>query len=118
RVDEVVVFHSLSRSDIEQIVDIQLNLVTERLAEHKIKIELTAPGRELLVQEGYDPQYGARPLKRAIQRNIEDALADSLLDGTFSNGDQVVVDAQDNKLVIHRAESNELPSAPSSPENS
>ncbi|NLV75002.1 MAG: ATP-dependent Clp protease ATP-binding subunit [Chloroflexi bacterium] len=100
RVDEVVVFSALSRDDIEQIVDIQLRQVTKRLEEHQIQLELTEEGRAKLVQEGFDPQYGARPLKRAIQRLIEDPLADKLLDGTFQDGDLVVIDVLDSELVL------------------
>lgn len=104
RVDEIVVFHALSRVNIEQIVDIQLELVTQRLADHHITIQLSAAGRELLVREGYDPQYGARPLKRAIQRLIEDELADGLLDGSFTDGDVVVVDALNTEIILRHPE--------------
>ena len=104
RVDEIVVFHALSRVNIEQIVDIQLKLVAQRLAEHHITIQLTAAGRELLVREGYDTKYGARPLKRAIQRLIEDELADGLLDGSFTNGDVVIVDALNTEIILRHPE--------------
>ncbi|MHB1355474.1 MAG: ATP-dependent Clp protease ATP-binding subunit [Anaerolineae bacterium] len=104
RVDEIVVFHALTLVNIEQIVDIQLDLVTKRLAEHQVTIQLTAAGRELIVREGYDPQYGARPLKRAIQRLIEDELADGLLDGSFIDGDIVVVDALNSEIILRHPE--------------
>ncbi|MCE5258109.1 MAG: ATP-dependent Clp protease ATP-binding subunit [Chloroflexi bacterium] len=118
RVDEVIVFHPLNRANIEQIVDIQLGLVTERLADHKITITLTPAGRELLVREGYDPQFGARPLKRAIQRYIEDNLADKLLDGAISDGNQVVVDAHEDELTIRKLEPQEHPVSPGAGGNS
>ncbi len=103
RVDEVVVFHELARSDIEQIVEIQLRLLNERLAEQNATLELTAAAQELLVSEGFDPQYGARPLKRAIQRLIEDPLAEKLL-GLEPATRTVVADAQDGEIVFETRE--------------
>ncbi|MBM3187964.1 MAG: ATP-dependent Clp protease ATP-binding subunit [Chloroflexi bacterium] len=100
RVDEVVVFHELTRSDIEQIVDIQLRLLSQRLAEHQITLELTEAGRALLVKEGFDPQFGARPLRRAIQRLVEDALAEKMLEHVFADGDTVVIDAVGDEIVL------------------
>ena len=101
RVDEVVVFHALAREDIVKIVDIQLQRLNERLAEHQITLTCTEAGREWLVKEGFDPQFGARPLRRAIQRHVEDELAERLLDGTFADGDTVIVDAQGERLLLH-----------------
>jgi ATP-dependent Clp protease ATP-binding subunit ClpC len=103
RVDEVLVFHGLTREDIDKIVDIQIKQLNERLAEHRITLTLTEAGRAWLVQEGFDPQFGARPLRRAIQHNIEDALAERLLDGSFAGGDTVVADAQEDRLVLRVA---------------
>ncbi len=103
RVDEVVVFHELTRSDIEQIVEIQLRLLNDRLAEQNATLELTDAARELLVTEGFDPQYGARPLKRAIQRLIEDPLAERLL-GLEPATRTVVADAQDGEIVFETRE--------------
>jgi len=103
RVDEVVVFHELARSDIEQIVEIQLRLLNDRLAEQNATLELTDAARELLVSEGFDPQYGARPLKRAIQRFIEDPLAEKLL-GLEPATRTVVADAQDGEIVFETRE--------------
>jgi len=104
RVDEVLVFHALTREDIERIVDIQLAALNERLTEQKITLSLSDAGRAWLVKEGFDPQFGARPLRRAIQHNIEDELAERLLDGTFGEGDAVVADADDDRLVLRTAQ--------------
>jgi len=103
RVDEVVVFHELTREDIERIVDIQIRMLNERLAEQNTTLELTSAARELLVTEGFDPQYGARPLKRAIQRLIEDPLAEKLL-GLEPANRKVIADAQDKEIVFETHE--------------
>ena len=100
RVDEVVVFHELTREDIDQIVDIQLYHLNERLEEHDLTVQCTPEGREQLVAEGYDPQFGARPLRRAIQRHVEDALAEKLLEGVFGSGDLVLIDAEEGEIVL------------------
>ncbi len=92
RVDEIIIFHSLSREQIKQIVEIQLKQVQKHLVERKIHLELTEPAKDLLAQEGYDPAYGARPLKRVVQRKVLDALATELLQGTLADGAHVVAD--------------------------
>jgi ATP-dependent Clp protease ATP-binding subunit ClpB len=104
RIDDVVVFHSLSMEDLERIVEIQLKQVSKRLADRKISVELTDAAKEFLVREGYDPTYGARPLKRTIQRRILDSLALEVLNGRLRDGDRVVVDAENGKLVFLREE--------------
>jgi ATP-dependent Clp protease ATP-binding subunit ClpB len=93
RIDEIVIFNALGKTEIEKIADLQLTHLRRLLAERKIELELTDKARELLFREGYDPQFGARPLKRAIQRLIQDPLAMKLLDGDIVAGDHVVVDA-------------------------
>jgi len=93
RVDDIIVFNSLTRENLRQIVDIQLNNVAKLLMDRKIKLEVTAAAKELVIADGYDPQYGARPMKRAIQRLIQDPLALKLINGEFSEGDTVEVDA-------------------------
>jgi ATP-dependent Clp protease ATP-binding subunit ClpB len=93
RIDEIVIFNALGKEQIEKIVELQLTNLKKLLAERKIQIELTEKARELLFREGYDPQFGARPLKRAIQRLIQDPLALKLLDGEVHNGDKLSVDA-------------------------
>jgi ATP-dependent Clp protease ATP-binding subunit ClpB len=94
RVDEIIVFHALSMEHLKRIVDIQLELLRARLAERHIQLELTDPARLYLVQAGYDPTYGARPLKRAIQREIETPLARLILKGEVHDGETVVVDRE------------------------
>jgi ATP-dependent Clp protease ATP-binding subunit ClpB len=93
RVDDIVMFRPLGKAQIEKIIDLQLEHVTRLLSERKITLKLTAKARELLLREGYDPIYGARPLKRAIQRLIQDPLAMQILDAQIRPGDEVVVDA-------------------------
>jgi ATP-dependent Clp protease ATP-binding subunit ClpB len=97
RVDEIVIFNALGKAEIEKIIDLQLQKLLHMLAEKKIQIELTDKARELLFAQGYDPQFGARPLKRAIQRLIQDPLAMKLLDGEVSPGDSLKIDADMKK---------------------
>ena len=104
RIDDIVIFRPLGLEEIKQIVDIQLNGLRERLFERKIKLELTSAAKEILSREGFDPVYGARPLKRAIQRAIVQPLAVQLLRGDFNDGDTVVADVQDGKIVFRRQE--------------
>ncbi len=92
RLDEVIIFNPLGMQEIKQIVDIQLGYLRERLADRKLDIELTERAKEVLAAEGFDPNYGARPLKRVIQREIQDRLARRLLEGEFAEGDTVLVD--------------------------
>jgi ATP-dependent Clp protease ATP-binding subunit ClpA len=95
RVDDIIVFNSLTRENLRQIVDIQLHNVGKLLKDRKIKLEVTAAAKDLLIADGYDPQFGARPMKRAIQRLIQDPLALKLINGEFSEGDTVAVDAKE-----------------------
>jgi ATP-dependent Clp protease ATP-binding subunit ClpB len=93
RIDETIFFHSLSREHMKAIIDIQVSSLMKRLEERKIHVELTDAAKEQLVREGYDPTYGARPLKRTIQRRVLDPLALQVLEGEFVEGDRVIVDA-------------------------
>ena len=93
-----MIFHRLSREDISRIVELQVELLAGRVNERGIEIELTDEARTLLGNLGYDPTYGARPLKRVIQRQLVDKLALKLLEGEFSEGDVVRVDAADGEL--------------------
>jgi ATP-dependent Clp protease ATP-binding subunit ClpB len=104
RIDEIVVFEPLSREQIGEIVDLQLERLRERLAERGITIELTPTAKEALAEAGWDPAYGARPLKRAIQRLVENPLALRLLEGDFGDGDTIVVDADGGELVFRKVE--------------
>ena len=98
RIDETVIFRALGRDEIGAIVKIQTGHLVKRLAQKRITLELLPAAEDLLGREGYDPAYGARPLKRAIQRLIQDPLALSLLNGDFSEGDTVVVDAKRGQI--------------------
>jgi ATP-dependent Clp protease ATP-binding subunit ClpB len=104
RVDEIVEFKPLSREQIGEIVELQLERLRARLAERNITVELTDAAKEALAEAGWDPAYGARPLKRAIQRQVENPLALRLLAGDFADGDTIRVDAQHGELVFERAE--------------
>ncbi len=100
RVDEIIIFHQLGREQIKQIVDLQLAQLKKRLADRRIEVELTEAAKELLVKEGYDPAYGARPLKRTIQRLVLDPLAVKVLAGEFKDGDTITVDVRANDIVF------------------
>lgn len=102
RIDEIIIFSPLSMQDVEQIVDIQMYGIVERLAESGLNIHMTESARNWIAQHGYDPAYGARPLRRALQRYIENPLSIRLLKGDFRQGDLVVIDEQDGELVFER----------------
>jgi ATP-dependent Clp protease ATP-binding subunit ClpB len=103
RLDEIVEFHQLSRAEIGKIVDLQVARLIERVRERDVEVELTDDARTLLGNLGYDPTYGARPLKRVIQKQLVDRLALKLLEGEFGPGDVVRVDAADGELVFEKA---------------
>jgi ATP-dependent Clp protease ATP-binding subunit ClpB len=103
RIDEIVEFEPLSKEQIGEIVELQLHRVEARLAERGLRLELTDAAKEALAEAGWDPTYGARPLKRAIQRLLENPLALRLLEGDFSEGDTVLVEAQDGWLTFGKA---------------
>jgi ATP-dependent Clp protease ATP-binding subunit ClpB len=102
RIDEIIFFHVLALEHMKAIVDIQVRGLLRRLEERKIHVELSAAAKEFIVSEGYDPMYGARPLKREIQRRVLDPLALRVLEGEFHEGDHVVVDVGDNELTFVR----------------
>ena len=104
RIDEIIFFHALGREHMKQIIDIQIAGLTRRLEERKIHVTLTDAARDQLVREGYDPAYGARPLKRSIQRHVLDPLALRVLEGDFLEGDTVVVDGGPNALTFTKQE--------------
>jgi ATP-dependent Clp protease ATP-binding subunit ClpB len=103
RIDDIVIFHRLSKEDIGRIVELQVDLLVGRVRERGIEIELTDSARTLLGNLGYDPTYGARPLRRVIQKQLVDKLALKILEGEFEEGDVVRVDAVDGELVFERA---------------
>ena len=100
RIDEIVVFHRLSESHIERIVDIQVDTLRERLAERGLSLELTEAARGHLARVGYDPDFGARPLKRVLQREVSDAIALALLKGEYGDGDAIGVDADSDGTLV------------------
>jgi ATP-dependent Clp protease ATP-binding subunit ClpB len=102
RIDEIVIFNPLGREEIKHIVEIQLKRLERLLADRKISIEVTDAAKALLAERGYDPVYGARPLKRTIQRMIQDPLALKILDGAFGEGDRVTIDAQGGELIFRK----------------
>jgi ATP-dependent Clp protease ATP-binding subunit ClpB len=103
RVDDVVVSHPLSREHIRLIVDIQLGYLHDRLADRDMQITLTDAARDRLADAGFDPVYGARPLKRAIQQQIENPLANEILQGKFGPGDVIEIDVADDRLQFQNA---------------
>ena len=92
RLDEIIIFHALSRQHIIDIVDLQLQKLERRLDERELSLELSAAAKSLLAEAGWDPVFGARPLRRAIQRHLQDPLAMALLDGRVNDGDRLRVD--------------------------
>ncbi len=103
RIDEIVEFRALTREQLGEIVDLQLERLRARLAERGLGLELTDAAKEHLAEAGWDPTYGARPLKRALQRLVENPLALRLLEGDFAEGDTIRVDVADGELVFAKA---------------
>lgn len=102
RIDDIVMFRPLGKDQIDRIVDLQMQHVMKLLAQRQIKLKLTPAARTLLFREGYDPAYGARPMKRAIQRLIQDPLALRILEGEIHPGDEVLVDAKGDEMKFTR----------------
>ena len=100
RIDEIIIFHTLSQEQVKQIVDFQMEEISTRLAEQGLTVELTEAAREWLAEEGYDPQFGARPLKRTLQQRVESPLSVKLLRGIFQSGDTVVIDIGEEGLTF------------------
>ena len=105
RVDEIIVFRALTQEQLGAIVDIQLARLRKRLEERKMTLVVTDAAKQILIEHGWDPAYGARPLKRAIQRMVQDPLAMLLLEGRFVDGDTIEVDAADGKLSFEKVKS-------------
>jgi ATP-dependent Clp protease ATP-binding subunit ClpC len=104
RIDEIIIFEPLSREDVLSIVDLQMKEVRSRLSEHGLQIEMSEAARVWLAEQGFDKDFGARPLKRALQRYVESPLSVEILQGRFGRGDRVLVDVADGKLVFTRME--------------
>ena len=111
RIDEVIVFEQLSKEQVIEIVDLQMNDIQKRLSEHNLSIELTDATKEWLAEEGYDKNFGARPLKRALQRYIESPLSVKMLKGEFEKGDHVVADYADGEVIFVKKEGKSKPEA-------
>ena len=112
RVDETIIFDALTQEQIQQIVDLRVRDVEARLAAHKVTISLTDPAKVWLAREGFDPVYGARPLRRTVQRYVEDPMSRRLLAGEFAEGDHVIVDADENGLTFAKTGSAVTVAAP------
>ncbi|MGH7738219.1 MAG: ATP-dependent Clp protease ATP-binding subunit [Candidatus Tyrphobacter sp.] len=115
RVDEIVVFHQLTREQIEQIVTLELEKVVREVRSQEMNLQVTDAAKALLARKGWDPQFGARPLRRAIQRNVEDEIAEEMLRGTFTNGDSILGDvdsADPEKLHFTKIPSVQAPQSP------
>jgi ATP-dependent Clp protease ATP-binding subunit ClpC len=104
RVDATIVFRALNKEDIKQIVGLEMQKVAIRLEEHEIVLSATPEAVELLAELGFDPDMGARPLKRIIQQKVEDSLSDALLSGKFEDGDTVVVDVAEGEITLRHSE--------------
>jgi ATP-dependent Clp protease ATP-binding subunit ClpB len=109
RVDEIIHFRPLTEADLGQIVEIQLELLRRRLAERRIALDVTSSATALLAHEGYDPAFGARPLKRVIQREIGDRAAVLVLEGKVGEDDTIVVDTANGALDVHAVQGSPLP---------
>jgi ATP-dependent Clp protease ATP-binding subunit ClpA len=101
RIDEILIFKPLRREDIAKIVDIQLEFIQKRLEAHKIKIDIGSAARDYLIKEGFSPEFGARPLKRLMQKVILDKLADKIIRGELKDGGKVKVNFKEDSLVIN-----------------
>jgi len=100
RIDEITVFHSLQKEHIQEIVKLMAETLTKRLGEQGIDFSLTESALEKIAEVGYDPEYGARPLRRALQREVEDRLSEAMLSGSITKGSKVALDVQDGEFVV------------------
>ena len=100
RVDEIIIFHSLTRKQVKKIVDIMIGDLRDRLGEKELGLEVTDAAKEIILEHGWDAEYGARPLRRAIQREIENRVAKVILDGECEAGCSILVDGQDGRIAI------------------
>jgi len=112
RIDDVIVFHPLTPEQINQIVELMMAQVNRQLAAQGMRIDSSQAAKDFLAGEGWDPNYGARPLRRAVQRLVEDPLAEEVLLGRFSAGDAIYIDVEDGKIIFHKIEDAELPEPP------
>ena len=116
RIDEIIVFHSLRMEEMYSIVDLLLNRVRVQLTEQQIELVVPQPSKDFLIEKGFDPQYGARPLRRTIQRMIEDPLAEGLLQGKFRSGDLIEAIVENDDISLQARNRIEQLPAPTMPE--
>ena len=102
RIDETVYFEALTLSDLNKIVDIQINYLRNLLQERKIEFEITNDAKDKLALDGYNPMYGARPLKRIIRQKIENPLSKAILKGEFTDGDKILIDVKDDEITFSK----------------
>jgi ATP-dependent Clp protease ATP-binding subunit ClpC len=102
RLDDLIVFRSFTKPDLIQILSLEVEKVLERLRKKNLKLELDDKAKDLLVEKGYDPQYGARPMRRAVERFFEDPLAEEILKGVLHVGEMITVTAENDKLVFNQ----------------
>ena len=102
RLDDVIVFRSFTKPDLIHILDLEVNKVLERLRHKNLRLELDAKAKDFLVEKGYDPQYGARPMRRSVERFLEDPLAEEILKGNLHGGEPILVTVGDGKLVFNQ----------------
>jgi ATP-dependent Clp protease ATP-binding subunit ClpB len=102
RIDEIIIFHSLKKTELREIVKLQVERLSRRLSDRKMSLRLADAALDFLAEVGYDPVYGARPLKRAIQRELETQIAKAILRGDFSDGDTIFVDVENERLAFKR----------------
>ncbi|MCS6936757.1 MAG: ATP-dependent Clp protease ATP-binding subunit [Candidatus Bipolaricaulota bacterium] len=104
RLDDIIVFHQHTKENIYQIANLKFRELADRLREREIEIEMTEAAKELLIKEGYDPKYGARPLVRTLERLVENPISDKILEGEFAKGDRIIIDAKDGQITLSKAE--------------
>lgn len=102
RIDDIIVFAHLNKEEIREIVDLMLNDLFKRLNERQLKIEVTDAAKDYLAKEGYSETYGARPLRRVIQKKVEDVLAEEILTGNYQPNDELIMDMRDDQIVIEK----------------
>src|SRR5205814_5354141 len=100
RLDDIVVFRSLTKPDLIQILDLEIGKVMQRLKARNIILQLDEKAKDFLVSKGYDPQYGARPMRRSVERSLEDPLAEEILKGSFHEGEPILVSVENDRLVF------------------
>ena len=110
RIDDLIIFHTLKKQQLRHIVTLQLKRIERLLDEQNIGIALSDSALDYIVNSGYDPVYGARPLKRAIQRELENPIATKILEMTFGSGDTIFIDCKDNKLLFDKKKDQQVPS--------